>query len=64
MEDLSRLRAALRHVLEQDNIHGEQDLFEELISHKQDLLRVCAVGGKNSTERREIESGAYPNISL
>jgi hypothetical protein len=58
MDSLSHLRAALHRALEHPEIYEEADILEELNLNRDILARLFDVGGKNSTERRELESGA------
>lgn len=71
--DPSRLRAALvaalrgdpanRHSPTDDTIgvHAQQ-LFEELILSKQQLIRLFEVGPRSEAERKEVEGGEHPRF--
>lgn len=66
METISRLRALL---LESFGANARQatqhEIFEELMVHKQRLLKVLDVGPRDPQELREIESGAnLPSLSF
>jgi nuclear pore complex protein Nup205 len=58
MESISRLRAVLIDSLDnRRSQQDEQELFDQLMVHKHDLLNVFNVGQRNDQERRELESG-------
>jgi hypothetical protein len=57
MENLNRLRAALRRALEQDNAHGSQELYDALQTGTSALRRAGKVPGKSAMERKDIEGG-------
>lgn len=62
IQSASRLRSVLARVLRQDTTitgYDEQEVLEELSLHKQLLLRLLDVGGRDAGERREVESGMY-----
>lgn len=58
METISRLRTALINLVgtrgRQDDV---QELFDELVVHKKQLLNLFDVGSRSQTEQREVESG-------
>ncbi len=57
-QSLPELRSLLFSVLS-SNGQGvsEQELSEELIAHKQRLLRVFEVGKRSTEEQKELQSG-------
>lgn len=57
MESISRLRTVLLNALSSRG-HGEQDLFDELMLHKQRLLELFEVGQSSQQEQQELQSGA------
>jgi nuclear pore complex protein Nup205 len=58
MDNLTRLRAALRRTIEQEDSQGSQELYDALQASAPALRRVGRVPAKNAEERREIEGGA------
>lgn len=56
MESISRLRSVLLNCLSSRG-HGEQDLFDELMLHKQRLLELFEVGQSSQQEQQELGSG-------
>jgi nuclear pore complex protein Nup205 len=60
MASLSRLRTALLAALNPAGFqNAEQELFDQLVSHTQQLLNLGDVGPRNPQEQRELESGAH-----
>jgi hypothetical protein len=59
MDNLSRLRTALRRTLEQEDTQGTQELYDALQASAPALRRVGRVPPKNAEERREIEAGMF-----
>ena len=60
MVSLSRLRNALIAALSPaGSQHGEQELFDQLVTHTQHLLNLYDVGLRSPQERRELESGVH-----
>jgi nuclear pore complex protein Nup205 len=58
MESVSRLRDVLvRTLASGPEMHGEQELFDELMVQKPHLLNLLNFGRRNQQEQREIESG-------
>ena len=61
MDTISRLREALTRVLSynvEDEVPGDQELFEELMVQRPRLLSLLDVGQRNAQEQKEVESGA------
>jgi nuclear pore complex protein Nup205 len=56
MESISRLRSVLLTSLSSRG-HGEQELFDELMMHKQRLLELFEVGQSSQQEQQELRSG-------
>lgn len=56
MESISRLRSVLLNSLSSRG-HGEQELFDELMLHKQRLLELFEVGQNSQQEQQELQSG-------
>lgn len=56
MESISRLRSVLLTSLNSRG-HGEQELFDELMMHKQRLLELFEVGQSSQQEQQELRSG-------
>ncbi|OJA08231.1 hypothetical protein AZE42_08910 [Rhizopogon vesiculosus] len=56
MESISRLRSVLLNSLSSRG-HGEQELFDELMLHKQRLLELFEVGQSSQQEQQELQSG-------
>lgn len=60
MDTIFRLREALTRVLSysvEDEVPGDQELFEELMVQKPRLLSLLDVGQRNAQEQKEVESG-------
>ena len=58
MESVSRLRDVLVRILSGgQEIHAEQELFDQLMVQKLCLLNLLDFGRRNQQEQREIESG-------
>ncbi|KDR74068.1 hypothetical protein GALMADRAFT_250802 [Galerina marginata CBS 339.88] len=58
MNSIHHLREALFKVLSApESVHGERELFDELMVQKPRLLKLFEVGPRNAQEQREIESG-------
>lgn len=58
MESISRLRDVLvRTLAARQEMHGEQELFDDLMVQKPRLLNLLNFGRRNQQEQREIESG-------
>jgi nuclear pore complex protein Nup205 len=58
MESVSRLRDVLvRTLASGPEMHGEQELFDELMVQKPRLLNLLNFGRRNQQEQRDIESG-------
>jgi nuclear pore complex protein Nup205 len=56
MESISRLRSVLLNSLSSRG-HGEQELFDELMLHKQRLIELFEVGQSSQQEQQELQSG-------
>ncbi|KAG1816317.1 nucleoporin Nup186/Nup192/Nup205 [Suillus subaureus] len=56
MESISRFRSVLLTCLSSRG-HGEQELFDELMMHKQRLLELFEVGQSSQQEQQELRSG-------
>jgi len=56
MESISRLKSVLLNNLGSRG-HGEQELFDELMLHKQRLLELFDVGQSSHQEQQELQSG-------
>jgi hypothetical protein len=64
MESIGRLRLVLLNVIGGRGVqHGEQELFNELMVHKTDLLNLFDVGGRNQQEQRELETGPWQTFT-
>lgn len=62
MDTIFRLREALTRVLGysvEDEVPGDQELFEELMVQKPRLLSLLDVGQRSAQEQREVESGVW-----
>ncbi|KAI9057540.1 hypothetical protein FKP32DRAFT_1598103 [Trametes sanguinea] len=58
MASISPLRAILQSAFSSRGLpNGEQEFFEILISHKEQLVNLYDVGPRNPQEQRELESG-------
>jgi nuclear pore complex protein Nup205 len=65
MEAISRLRASLLASLSgRAGLHGEQELFEDLMVCKPSLLNLFNVGARSQTEQREVEAGGLHSSTL
>ncbi|KZT05221.1 uncharacterized protein LAESUDRAFT_702393 [Laetiporus sulphureus 93-53] len=65
MSSLSHLRATIRSILSPHGPqHGEQEFFEELMAHQQDLLRMYDVGPRSQQEQHELETGGGRPLSV
>jgi hypothetical protein len=62
MDNLIRLRAALRRTLEHEDSQGSQELYDALQVSAPALRRVGRAPAKNAEERREIEGGMVPEF--
>ncbi|KAI0830134.1 nucleoporin Nup186/Nup192/Nup205 [Trametes gibbosa] len=57
MASVSRLRAVLESAFSSRGLpNGEQELFEELMAHRPQLVQLYDVGPRNPQEQRELES--------
>lgn len=56
MADLSRLRSALVAALSPGS--GDQELFDQLVTHTNHLSNLFDVGPRSTQEQHELESGA------
>ncbi|KAI8972576.1 nucleoporin Nup186/Nup192/Nup205 [Trametes punicea] len=58
MASVSRLRATLQAAFSSRGLpNGEQEFFEELMTHRPQLVNLYDVGPRNPQEQRELESG-------
>lgn len=67
MASVAHLRAVILSTLNSPGSQdGNQHFFEELMSHKHNLLKLSNVGPRSPQEQRELESGQYnwPHIFM
>lgn len=59
---IARLRSVILAGLAQKC--SQQELFDELMAHKQQLLKIFDVGNRDPQQQKELESGMYQPSSL
>lgn len=57
MNAIHRLRDVLSRTLSSPEISNDQELFDQLMVQKTQLLKLFEVGPRNPQEQRELESG-------
>ena len=59
MASLTHLNALLSGIVNTGVTSDDQEVFDLLLTHRPNLLRILDVGPQSDGERRELQSGAW-----